>query len=58
MQDLSFLPGMSLASEKKMELLADVLHRFSSDFTVLTLAQHALEASQMSSLAVVEPRFL
>jgi peptidoglycan-N-acetylglucosamine deacetylase len=58
MQDLSFLPGMKLPSEKKMALVADVLDRLSSRFTILTLRQHALAVSQMSKLAVVEPRFL
>lgn len=56
LQALSFIPGMNLPSERKMELVNEVLGRLSSKFTVLTLRQHALEAS-MSRLAVVEPRF-
>jgi peptidoglycan-N-acetylglucosamine deacetylase len=56
LQALSFIPGMNLPSERKMELVNEVLGRLSSKFTVLTLRQHALEAS-LSTLAVVEPRF-
>ena len=55
-QPLPFIPGMNLRSERKMELVSEVLGRLSSKFSVLTLRQHALEAS-MSRLAVVEPRF-
>jgi hypothetical protein len=56
-QDLPFIPGMSLPGERKMEFVNEVLDRLSSKFTVLTLRQHALEASQMSRLAVVKPKF-
>jgi peptidoglycan-N-acetylglucosamine deacetylase len=55
-QDLSFIPGMNLPSERKMELVNEALGRLSSQFTVLTLRQHALQASR-SRLAVEEPRF-
>ena len=54
-QDLSFLPGMSLPSAKKMEFVAEILRRFSSSFTILTLQQYAFQVSQMSTLANVEP---
>jgi peptidoglycan-N-acetylglucosamine deacetylase len=57
-QDLPFIPGMNLPSERKLEFVNEVLGRLSSKFTVLTLRQHALEASQMPRLAVVEPKFL
>jgi len=58
LQDLPFIPGMNLPSERKIEFVSEVLGRLSSTFTVSTLRQHALEASQMSRLAVVEPRCL
>jgi peptidoglycan-N-acetylglucosamine deacetylase len=44
MRELSFIPGMSLSGEKKMEFVSDVLRSFSEEFTVLTLQQHAREA--------------
>jgi hypothetical protein len=57
LQDLSFIPRMNLPSEHKLEFVNEVLGRLSSNFTILTLRQHAQEVSQMSSLAAVEPRF-
>jgi hypothetical protein len=57
-QDLSFIPGMNLPSERKLTFVSEVLRVLSAEFTVLTLQQHALEASRTSRLAVVEPRFL
>jgi hypothetical protein len=56
-KDLSFFPAMALPSERKMELVSDVLRGLSAEFTVLTLRQHAQEA-QASNLPLVEPRLL
>jgi len=56
-QGLSFFPGMSLPSEKKMAFVNDVVHKLSAEFTVLTLQQHAQEAAQVSKLPVIEPGF-
>jgi peptidoglycan-N-acetylglucosamine deacetylase len=56
-QDLSFLPAMSLPSEKKMEFVSEVLRRLADKFTLVTLQQHAQEAAKASNLAVVEPYF-
>lgn len=56
-KDLSFIPGMSLPSEKKLEFVSDVLQRLSGEFTVLTLHEHACFAADVSDLPVVEPSF-
>jgi hypothetical protein len=56
-QDLSFIPGMNLPSERKLKFIDEVLGRLSSSFTISPLRQHAQEVSQMSRLAVVEPGF-
>ena len=56
-QDLSFFPAMGLPSEKKMELVSDVLEKLSSQFTVLTLQQHAQEAADGPTLPMVKPNF-
>jgi peptidoglycan-N-acetylglucosamine deacetylase len=55
MTDLPFVPGMNLSSEKKLEFVSDVLLSLSTQFTVLTLQQHAQEAAQVPELPVVEP---
>lgn len=44
-RDLSFFPGMSLPSGKKLELLNHVLKRLTEEFTILTLQKHAQVAS-------------
>jgi uncharacterized small protein (DUF1192 family) len=54
-QDLSFIPGMNLPSQRKLEFVSDVLRVLSAEFTVLTLQQHAQEAAQVAELPVVEP---
>jgi peptidoglycan-N-acetylglucosamine deacetylase len=51
-QDLAFIPGMKLPSEKKLEFVGDILHSLTEQFTVLTLQQHA---ARLSDLPVVEP---
>jgi hypothetical protein len=56
-QGLSFLPGMDLPAERKLELVSEVIGRLTDEFRVLTLEQHAQEATQTSDLAAVEPRF-
>jgi peptidoglycan-N-acetylglucosamine deacetylase len=55
-QDLSFIPGMNLPSQRKLKFVSDVLRVLSAEFTVLTLQQHAQEAAQLPQLPVVEPR--
>lgn len=56
-RDLTFIPGMSFSSEKKMEFVNEVLRRLSAEFTVVTLHQHACLAAHASDLRVVEPSF-
>jgi len=57
MNDLSFFPGMSIQSEKKLEVISEILHLLSDQFTVLTLQQHAHQVARMSDLPVVKPSF-
>ena len=56
-QDLSFLPGMNLPRDSKMELVSEVIHRLTDEFTVVTLQHHAQEAAKTPDLPVVEPSF-
>jgi len=56
-QGLSFFPGMKLPSEKKLELVSEVLALFSAQFTIRTVQQHAREVSQVSNLRVIGPCF-
>lgn len=56
-RELSFFPGMSLPSERKLEVISEVLHLLSDKFTLVTLERHAREAAQTSNLRVVEPSF-
>src|SRR5262245_40899187 len=55
--DLSFIPGMSIPSEKKLELIAAVLDKLSAKFTILTVGQHVLELSQKSRMEVLQPKY-
>jgi peptidoglycan-N-acetylglucosamine deacetylase len=56
-QSLSFLPGMNLPTDSKMELMSEVIGRLTDEFRVVTLDQHAQEAAQEPDLAAVEPHF-
>ena len=56
-QALSFLPGMALPSEKKMEFVSEIIHRLTGEFTVVPLQQHAQVAAQMYKLPIMEPYF-
>ncbi len=40
-QDLSFFPGMRLASEEKLNIVGQVLSMMSDNFTMMTIQQHA-----------------
>jgi hypothetical protein len=57
-RDLSFFPAMSLPSDKKLELVDEVLDSLTAEFTVLTIGQAAQEAAKMSDLPLVEPGLL
>jgi hypothetical protein len=57
MQELNFFPGMSMPSEKKLEVMSEVLRLLSDEFTVLTLQQHAQEVARMSNILIVKPSF-
>lgn len=56
-EDLSFFPGMTLTSEKKIQVISQVLRLLSDQFVVLTLQQHACEIAQTSDLRHVAPDF-
>lgn len=56
-RDLSFFPGMRLNSSQKLEIVAEVLNLLSSNFTVLTIEQHASEAIKGANLRKIKPRF-
>ena len=56
-QGLSFIPGMGLPLEKKLQFVSDVLDRLKAGFSVVTLREHATKASQRSTLAVKNPSF-
>jgi hypothetical protein len=55
-QDLSFIPGMNLPSQRKLEFVSEFVRVLSTEFTVLTLQQHAQEAAQFT-LPVIEAHF-
>jgi hypothetical protein len=54
---LSFFPAMSLPRAQKLALVSEVLRRFSTQFTVSTVRQHAEAATREANLPVREPRF-
>jgi peptidoglycan/xylan/chitin deacetylase (PgdA/CDA1 family) len=49
-QGLQFIPGMGLASNTKLKFVCEALERLRSIFSVVTLREHAIEASQTSNL--------
>ena len=56
-QSLSFLPGMNLPRDSKMELVSEVIRRLTDEFRVVTLQHHAQEAAKRPDLSMVEMRF-
>jgi hypothetical protein len=56
-QDLSFFPGMRIPSERKLQVVSSALRLMADQFTIMTLQQHAGEASA-SELATVESKTL
>jgi hypothetical protein len=56
-RDLAFFPGMGLPSETKLEVVSEILRLLSDQFRLVTVHQHALQASQTADLAVMEPKF-
>lgn len=56
-QNLSFIPGMSISSEKKMDLVSKVLSMLRDQFTVMTLQRHTQEVAELDNILVLEPNF-
>jgi peptidoglycan/xylan/chitin deacetylase (PgdA/CDA1 family) len=52
--ELSFIPGMRLPTEEKLEFVSEILRKLSDQFTVLKLQQHA---GRLAELPAVEPNF-
>jgi hypothetical protein len=57
MQALSFFPGMRLPSAQKLQVVSEVLHLLSTEFTIVTLKRHALEVTRDSPFRMVPPAF-
>lgn len=55
--ELSFFPAMKLPNERKMQLVSEALHQFSSNFTVSPLQQHAHVVLKEASYQMIEPSF-
>jgi hypothetical protein len=56
-QSLSFLPGMNLPRDSKLELVSEVIRRMTDEFRVVTLQLHAQDIAQIPDLRTVEPCF-
>lgn len=52
-KELSFIPGMDLPKEKKMELVSNFLDIVSHNFRTVTLKQHAYEVKQSCKLSLI-----
>jgi hypothetical protein len=55
-RELAFFPGMSLPSERKVELVAEMIQRLTARFTVVPLEEHA-RALLRSRLRSRQPHF-
>lgn len=55
--ELSFFPGMSLSSERKIEFVGRVIDYLAARFNVLTLAQHARRCQSGFTLPLVQADF-
>ena len=55
-QALSFIPGMNLPVDRKLELVREVICKLTDHFTLGTVRCHA-DATMASDLRFVEPRF-
>ena len=56
-QALSFFPGMSMPSSRKLELMGEVIDQFAMRYTVVNMRTHAEEAARSARLPRVVPRF-
>jgi peptidoglycan/xylan/chitin deacetylase (PgdA/CDA1 family) len=56
-QGLTFIPGMGLPVRTKLEFVCKVLNRLRTTFSVVTLREHAVLASQRAPLPVESPAF-
>ncbi|MGQ0811344.1 MAG: polysaccharide deacetylase family protein [Nitrospiraceae bacterium] len=56
-QGLSFIPGMRLPLQTKLEFVGNVLDRVRATFSVMTLREYATVASRRAALAVLSPSF-
>lgn len=52
-RELAFFPGMDLTSDDKLRLVGDLIDRYVSKFTVLTVRQHAAQAAGRADLPVI-----
>ena len=52
-RELRFFPGMNMESQRKLEIVSELLRVFSQNFTVVNLQRHAQEAALAPRLAVV-----
>jgi peptidoglycan-N-acetylglucosamine deacetylase len=53
-QDLSFFPAMRMPSEKKLQMVSEILRLLTDNFNVLTMRQHASEAALSNKLETLE----
>jgi peptidoglycan-N-acetylglucosamine deacetylase len=56
-QNLSFFPGMGLPGQRKLQIVSELLGSLSDEYRLVTLRQHAVEASHTTKLTVLDPRF-
>lgn len=55
MNELSFFPAMDLLSEKKIELVSELVKIYANSFTIVPLGQAAHTLSQKQGLLVMDP---
>lgn len=52
--DLSFFPAMKLPSEKKLDMLSDLLELLAAEYTMVTMQQHARHLDMVPTLPVFD----
>jgi hypothetical protein len=53
LRELSFFPGMDLTSERRLAVVADAVRQLTAHYRVMTLEEHARQATQGARLPLV-----
>lgn len=56
-KELAFFPAMQLPSQKKLQIVSEVLRAYSDQFTVVPMQQHARQIGETAGFPLIKPNF-